>query len=93
MGALRGDNFDVLLSDIGLPDGTGIDLIRAVREEICKRMPAVALTGFGMEDDVRRTLQAGFNDHLTKPVNFARLEQTLRRACTDVATKGVGTLD
>jgi CheY-like chemotaxis protein/nitrogen-specific signal transduction histidine kinase len=88
LGALSGGNFDILVSDIGLPDGTGIDLIRAVREQLRKTMPAVALTGFGMEDDVRRTMHAGFNDHLTKPVNFARLEQTIQRAC-----KGPGGID
>lgn len=81
LGALRGGEFDILLSDIGLPDGTGIDLICSVRNELSKTMPAIALTGFGMEDDVRRTMEAGFNDHLTKPVNLARLEQTIQRVC------------
>jgi CheY-like chemotaxis protein len=79
MGALKGDDFDVLVSDIGLPDGTGIDLIRAVREKLCKRMPAVALTGFGMDEDINRTREAGFDEHLTKPINFARLIETIRR--------------
>src|SRR6185437_9837136 len=59
LGALRSDEFDILVSDIGLPDGTGIDLIRAVREDLCKTIPAVALTGLGMDDDVHRTRQAG----------------------------------
>jgi PAS domain S-box-containing protein len=80
--ALRVNDFDILVSDIGLPDGTGIDLIRSIRDELLQKLPAIALTGFGMDDDIKRTLQAGFNDHLTKPVNFARLEQTIRRACT-----------
>ncbi|HEY1686622.1 MAG TPA: ATP-binding protein [Tepidisphaeraceae bacterium] len=81
LSAIRGNDFDLLLSDIGLPDGTGIDLIRQVRQDLGKKTPAVALTGFGMEEDIKRTMQAGFNDHLTKPVNFARLEQTIQRAC------------
>jgi len=79
--ALQRDYFDILVSDIGLPDGTGIDLIRAVRKDLRKTLPAIALTGFGMDADVKRTLKAGFNDHLTKPVNFARLEETIQRAC------------
>ena len=79
--ALQRDEFDILVSGIGLPDGTGIDLIRAVRKELRKKLPAIALTGFGMDADVKRTLKAGFNDHLTKPVNFARLEETIQRAC------------
>ena len=51
-----------------------------MRGELGKEIPAVALTGFGMEDDVRRTMHAGFDDHLTKPVNLARLEATIQRA-------------
>jgi signal transduction histidine kinase len=78
---LRHQDFDILVSDIGLPDGTGIELIEAVRGELQKQTPAIALTGFGMEEDVRRTLQAGFTEHLTKPVNLARLEQTIQRTC------------
>lgn len=81
LAALRSDQFDVLVSDIGLPDGTGLDLIREARQQYGTKMPAVALTGFGMEDDVARTKEAGFNSHLTKPVNFARLEQTIQQAC------------
>jgi CheY-like chemotaxis protein len=44
-------------------------------------MPAVALTGFGMEDDVAKTRGAGFGAHLTKPVNFVRLEEAIQRVC------------
>jgi PAS domain S-box-containing protein len=69
--------FDVLLSDIGLPDGTGIDFIKVARE-ICQT-PAVALTGYGMAEDVERCLQAGFDEHLTKPIDFERLQNTLSR--------------
>ncbi|HXE52721.1 MAG TPA: response regulator, partial [Tepidisphaeraceae bacterium] len=63
----------------GLPDGTGIDLIRTVRQKFCKLIPAVALTGFGMDEDVSRTREAGFDEHLAKPINFARLVETIRR--------------
>ena len=69
--------FDLLISDIGLPDGTGIQLIAELR----KRLPIVkgiALSGFGMEEDVKRSRAAGFQDHLTKPINFTRLESALR---------------
>src|SRR6185437_1925014 len=79
LAALKGDAFDILISDIGLPDGTGIDLIRTVRQKLCINIPAVALTGFGMDEDVSRTRQAGFDEHLTKPINFARLVETIRR--------------
>ena len=44
-----------------------------------KTMPAIALTGFGMEQDIERAQHAGFNSHLTKPVNLQKLEVTIRR--------------
>ena len=69
---IRTEEFDILLSDIGLPDGTGIDLIRRVRGQ--NNIPAIALTGFGMDDDITRCREAGFGAHITKPINFQRLE-------------------
>ncbi len=74
--ALRED-FDLVISDIGLPDGTGWDLIQRLRST--RPVPAIALTGFGMEEDVRRTRDSGFVEHLTKPVNFGELEAAIRR--------------
>ncbi len=79
--ALRHKSVEVLVSDIGLPDGTGIDLIRQVRETHRLNIPAIALTGFGMEEDVKRTRAAGFSDHLTKPVNLVKLEEAIQRVC------------
>jgi signal transduction histidine kinase/ActR/RegA family two-component response regulator len=76
--------FDILLSDIGLPDGTGIDLIRQLRRQYGDRFPAVALTGFGMEDDIDKCKAAGFDDHLTKPVNFRLLHKVISSAATRV---------
>ena len=75
--------FDLLLSDIGLPDGTGIDLIREIRHEF--KTPAVALTGFGMEDDIARCTEAGFTAHLTKPVNFQKLAAVIRQITSEAA--------
>ena len=64
-----GEDFDVLISDIGLPDGTGIELM----QELIARRPflGIALSGFGMEDDIRKSLEVGFNHHLIKPVTDA----------------------
>jgi CheY-like chemotaxis protein len=72
----RSEEFDILVSDIGLPDGTGWELIRALSAE--RPIRAIALTGFGMDDDVRRCQEAGFVAHLTKPVDFARLDELIR---------------
>jgi PAS domain S-box-containing protein len=77
---MRANHIDLLASDIGLPDGTGVDLIRTVRQ--FSNVPAIALSGFGMEEDVRRCIDAGFNAHLTKPVNIARLEQLITQVTT-----------
>ena len=70
--------FDLIVSDIGLPDGSGLDLMRRV---VARRgpVPAIALTGYGMEEDIRRSREAGFTAHLTKPIDFAKLEAMIRR--------------
>jgi len=70
-------SFDLLISDIGLPDGTGMDVVRSVRESHPK-VPAIAMTGFGMEQDIRRSEEAGFTMHLTKPVDVNSLEAAIR---------------
>ena len=70
-----GSDFDLIMSDIGLPDGTGIDLIKEIRKT--RNTPAIALTGFGMEDDIVTCKAAGFNEHLTKPVSFQKLEMAV----------------
>jgi nitrogen-specific signal transduction histidine kinase len=76
--------FDVLVSDIGLPDGTGIDLIRQLRSD---RPPlAIALTGFGMEDDLRKTHEAGFYHHLVKPIDVNKLDLLIQEG-SSVALK------
>jgi PAS domain S-box-containing protein len=69
----RNELFDLLVSDIGLPDGSGLDVARAW-SQLQPGKPSVAITGYGMDEDIRRCHDAGFVDHLTKPVNFARLE-------------------
>jgi CheY-like chemotaxis protein len=74
--AVEAHGFDLLLSDIGLPDGSGMDLIRKIHAR--KPIKGIALSGYGMEEDVRRSLDAGFVAHLTKPVDPRRLEQLLR---------------
>ena len=67
--------FDVVLSDIGLPDGSGYEVITHAK----RRQPVkgVALTGFDKEEDIRRGQEAGFDFHLTKPVDFHELRMVL----------------
>ena len=61
------EGFDVLVSDIGLPDGNGRDLIRALGRE--HPVKGIALSGYGAAADVQRNAEAGFTRHLTKPVD------------------------
>lgn len=68
---------DLLISDIGLPDGDGLGLIRALRDRTA--IPAIALTGFGQDDDVVKCREAGFNAHLTKPIEFRTLNVMIRQ--------------
>jgi len=70
--------FDLLVSDIGLPDGTGYDLMSAMRDRFGTR--GIAFSGFGMDQDVQKSLQAGFSAHLTKPVDFERLKEAMSQA-------------
>jgi signal transduction histidine kinase/CheY-like chemotaxis protein len=81
--------FDLLISDIGLPDGSGLDLMRAVRQQTtdAATLPAIALSGYGMEEDVRRSRDAGFAAHLTKPVQFAALEAAIRKLSRPAAAE------
>jgi PAS domain S-box-containing protein len=80
--------FDVLVSDIGLPDGTGVDLLRRLRELPGKdKLCGIALSGFGMDEDIARSREAGFMQHLTKPVDFALLQQCLTRIGQQLSTE------
>jgi signal transduction histidine kinase/CheY-like chemotaxis protein len=69
-------DFDLLISDIGLPDRSGYELMREVR--LNKDLPAIALSGFGSEQDINQSKEAGFSEHLTKPINLERLEKTIQ---------------
>lgn len=70
--------FDVLISDIGLPDGSGLELMSRLRQQ--RPIVGIALSGFGMEEDMERSRQAGFTEHLTKPVDFQQLDAAISRA-------------
>jgi signal transduction histidine kinase len=74
--AAAAEDFDLLISDLGLPDGTGLQLMK----ELLARRPlkGIALTGYGMESDIRQTREAGFQKHLTKPINLVELEAAIQ---------------
>jgi DNA-binding response OmpR family regulator len=70
--------FELIISDLGLPDGTGFDLMKELRRRRGDSIRGVALSGFGMESDIDRSMEAGFEEHLIKPVNLERLGEILR---------------
>jgi signal transduction histidine kinase len=75
--AAQAKQFDLVVSDLGLPDGNGLELMRQLRDQFGLR--GIALSGYGQEEDVRESRDAGFVEHLVKPVDFARLEAAVRR--------------
>jgi two-component system CheB/CheR fusion protein len=82
--AVAQQEFDVVLSDIGMATMNGYEMIQQMRKTPrTARLPALALTGFGREQDIARALAAGFNGHLSKPVSLkglvAAIDRSLRR--------------
>jgi CheY-like chemotaxis protein len=69
--------FELVISDVGLPDGDGLQLMRDLRDT--HQLEGIALSGFGMDTDVDAARRAGFVDHLTKPVDPAHLREVIER--------------
>lgn len=74
---LESEGFDLLLSDVGLPDQPGYELMRIAAERY--RIPGIAMTGYAMDEDVQRCRDAGFSEHLVKPVDIQVLKRTIQR--------------
>ncbi len=70
--------FDVLISDIGLPDGDGWELMKTLRREI-PDIKAIAMSGYGMRADLDKSKAAGFAAHITKPFGPVELDQALKK--------------
>ncbi|MEI8234165.1 MAG: response regulator [Verrucomicrobiota bacterium] len=70
--------FDLLLSDLGLPDGSGLDLMRQLHTTR-PDVPGIAVSGYGTEEDVRLSQNAGFAEHLVKPLDMDRLRAAIDR--------------
>lgn len=75
LGLVNGHPIDLIISDLGLPDGSGISLFEQVRA--LKAIPGIALTGYGEAADVAEALKAGFAAHLVKPVDLDQLNDKI----------------
>ncbi|HEY1686007.1 MAG TPA: ATP-binding protein [Tepidisphaeraceae bacterium] len=69
-------SFDLVISDLGLPDRSGLELMRELRE--LYNLKGICISGFGMEDDISNSKEAGFVQHLTKPISLDRLQSAIR---------------
>ncbi len=79
---------DVLISDIGLPDGNGWELMARLGDAAPRY--AIAMSGFGMASDRQRSLAAGFRHHLLKPVEPNQLERLLDEAAAEIERRLTG---
>jgi len=70
-------DFDILISDIGLPDGNGLQLVQSIHER--QPIPAIAVSGYGAESDRQQSRDAGYSEHLVKPIDSKRLVETIER--------------
>lgn len=80
--------FDLLISDIGLPDGTGHELLFEIGVD--RPVRAIALSGYGTDQDILKSREAGFSDHLTKPFNFKHLHEVIERVLNDLPVAAGG---
>lgn len=69
--------FDILLSDLGLPDGNGWDIMRSLRSEGSK-LPGIVVSGYGQNADIQNSMDAGYCAHFTKPVDIGVLLAKVR---------------
>jgi DNA-binding response OmpR family regulator len=72
------EKIDLVVSDLGLPDGSGLDLMRQLRAQY--NLKGICLTGFGMDEDIAGSMEAGFCQHLTKPIDLDRLIAAIKSA-------------
>ena len=81
--------FDIIVSDIGLPDVNGYELMKKIRAYY--PIKGIAMSGYGMEDDLRKSREAGFSDHIVKPASLSQLERSIHRLRRNAVEKPIAT--
>jgi two-component system CheB/CheR fusion protein len=81
--------FDIMVSDIGLPDVNGYELMKQIRAFY--PIQGIAMSGYGMEDDLRKSREAGFSDHIVKPASLSQLERSIDRLRRNLVEKSITT--
>jgi len=76
------DKPDILLSDIGMPNRSGWALLEDIRNQMANPPVAIAVSGHGTDEDIARSQNAGFRNHLIKPVNIEQLRATIEECLT-----------
>ena len=80
IGILEDRKPDIVLTDIRMPRMDGVQLAQRIKNDLrWTRMPMIAVTAYNTPADLRKTLEAGFDSHLEKPINFDVLLTTVRR--------------
>lgn len=81
--------FDVLISDIGLPDGDGWELLKKLREKM-PEVKAIAMSGYGMRTDLEKSKMAGYATHIVKPFGPVELDTALKKVMAQPTLSGKG---
>jgi CheY-like chemotaxis protein len=77
-----GEPWDIVISDLGLPDGTGLDVARRFRS-VSSKPRLIALSGYGSDGDVKASREAGFELHIVKPINLSELRRMIDRVAAN----------
>lgn len=80
---LQKESFDLLLSDINMPNMDGYELIKKIKNELKLSIPCVAVTAFAVQGDKEKILLAGYDDYISKPVDMNQLQEILDKYCKE----------
>lgn len=81
---LQKNKYDLLLSDINMPNMDGYGLIEKVKDELKLTLPCIAVTAFAIQGDKEKLLLAGFDDYISKPIDMTQLETVLDKYCKNL---------